>query len=662
MSAINIGLSAILAQQQALDVYGENIANADTPGFHRQTPLFTERGPLLQGNHLLGTGVDVASIERLRSILIENSITVNSSESANTSAQLDILNQVQSDLAPGDGSLDSLLSSFFNQLEQLSAQPDDPTQRRIFLNSAVALTDKVNSLAQGFSTLQQNVDDTLGQTVNQINTIAAQIADLNGRIQQIEIRGISANDLRDQRDSLVNQLAGLIDVRTVEQQTGVVTVTGAGAALAVGSQAGSLRFTKDATGNAIVTVTGSNIPLVLNGGKLAGLVQVRNQVLPDLIGRLNQFTQTLARSVDEIQATGLGTAGPSTFLAGTRSVVNASIPLSQAGLAFPPVAGSLFIDVTDQSTGARTLSQISIDPATQSLQDIATAISGVTHIQAVVDSQTKTLRILAQPGFAFDFSGRTATAPTTSAITGTSTVQLGGNYTGTTNDILTYQVLGSGTVGVTPDLTLQVKNSAGTVIATLNIGQGYEPGSALDVGNGVTVQLTSGTANAGDQFTTQVVGQPDSSGFLTALGVNTFFTGSTADDLTVSASLLNNVQSLAGSRSGQAGDASNFQRISALRDSSLMAYGTQTLGQFYASIVGDVGRNVQGLNQTQAVQQTIGQNLQAREQAVSGVDPNEELVHILESQRAYEMAAKYISTVNATIDQLLQIVGSTITG
>jgi flagellar hook-associated protein FlgK len=659
MSGISIGLSAIAAQQQALDVFGENIANADTPGFHRQSPQFTERPPLLRGNLQLGTGVDVASVQRLRSILIENSITTNTFESGNTTAQLDILNQVQTSLTPGQGSLDQLLSSFFDQLSQLSAQPDDSTQRQIFLDSATALTGKLNSISQDFSTLGENIDQTISQTVSQVNTLASQIADLNGQIQQVELRGINANDLRDQRDNLISQLAGLVDVRVVEQPSGVDTVTGGGAPLAVGTQAGSLSFSKDSSGNAIVTSTGSTTPLTLSGGKLAGLLQVRNEILPEISNRLEQFTRALVTSVDEIQATGLGSTGPSTLAVGTRAVSNANVLLSQANLAFPPTSGSLFISVTDQSTGNRTLNEVQINPATQSLADVAASISAISHIQAVVDPQTQTLRILAQPGFAFDFAGRIATAPTTSAITGTTTAQLGGNYTGTTNDTLTYQVVGTGTVGVTPNLTLQVKNSASAVIASLNIGQGYEPGSTLQVGNGITLQLSSGTANAGDQFTTRVVGQPDSAGILTALGLNSFFTGRDAGSVAVSSSLLNNPQQLAGSRTGQPGDASNFQRITNLQDALLLGNGTQTLGQFYAAMVGDVGTRVQSLNQQQSAQQLIGQNLQARQQAISGVDPNEELVHILESQRAFQMAAKYISTVNATVDQLLSIIAPT---
>src|SRR5207237_955137 len=129
--------------------------------------------------------------------------------------------------------------------------------------------------------------------------------------------------------------------------------------------------------------------------QLAGLLQLRNQSIPGFAGRLDTLAHTFAQQFDEIQATGLGTGGPLTFTACTRGVSKTTAALSQANLGFPPQAGSLFITVTDKATGNRTTSEVKIDPATQSLQDVATAISAVPNLQGVVDAQTGTLQILA---------------------------------------------------------------------------------------------------------------------------------------------------------------------------------------------------------------------------------------------------------------------------
>jgi flagellar hook-associated protein FlgK len=292
---------------------------------------------------------------------------------------------------------------------------------------------------------------------------------------------------------------------------------------------------------------------------------------------------------------------------------------------------------------------------------VAKALSGVKNLQAVVDTQTNTLRIVAQPGFAFDFAGRLASAPDTSAITGTTTVQIVGTYTGTKNDALTYRVAtsppgGSGTIGVTPGLTLQVQDSAGNAVASLNIGQGYQPGSPLQVGNGVTLQFTAGTANDGDQFTTRVTSNPDTSNILAALGINSFFTGTNAANLAVQPNLVQDPTQLAASQTGQPGDASNLQRIATLRDSTVLTNGTQTFEQYFSSVVGNIGTQVQQATQQQTAQHALGQQIQAQQQSVSGVDPNEELVQMLQYQRAFQLASKYISTVNSTLDSLMQLI------
>lgn len=657
MSDFSIGLSALNASQRALDVIGENIANAGTTGYHRQVAEFTERPPILLGRLALGTGVSVPFIRRLSSQLLESALTSNTSASNGTDGQLTPLQQIETNLTPGTGNIDGLLGSFFNQLDQLTTQPDNLAQRRVFLDSAQGLANRFNDLASSFDQLRDNIDGQVRELVGQANTIIHQIADLNQQIALVRTKGASPNDQLDQRDALINQLAEIVDVRVTPQANGQTTVIAAGLPVVVDNAAVEFRFAIDAQGQATVTAQPSTAALQVKQGKIGGLLQIRNQTLPDFHDRLDALAQALAQRVDELHATGLGLSGPSTFLSGMRGVASVNAPLDSARLAFPPKAGSLYISITDPA-GNRTLSKIDINPATQSLQDLANALNGVGHLQALVDTQTGSLKIIAQPGYRFDFAGRLATAPDSTTITGTTTVQIGGNYTGSTNDLLTYQVVGSGTIGVTQGLTLQVTNSAGATVGSFNIGQGYSPGSAIQLPNGVTVQLAAGTANAGDQFTTTVVSEPDSAGILGSLGLNTFFTGHTAGNLAVNPDLLANPSLLAASRTGQPADSSNLQRISGLRDALLLSNGTQTAGQFFGSMVSDVGTQVQQLQSQKDAQQALDQQLHAQQQAVSGVDPNEELVHMLQYQRAFQLASTYISTVNSTLNSLFQIIGT----
>ena len=655
IAGLSIGLSALQTDQRALEILGNNIANANTPGYHLQVAQLVKTPPNAQNGLSFGSGVDIADITRQRDALLEQAITSQTSQSSNTNAQLDALQQLQTQLAPGDNDVGTLLENFFNQLEQLSSQPSDTAQRQIVLGAASALTSQFNSLASSLEQTGNGIISQLNGLTSQVNTLSGQIAALNGDIANSEGQGIQANDESDKHDQLINQLAGLVNVQTVTQPLGQTNVIMDGVPLVEGNQSTNVQFSEDQPNDAVLTAQGSQEPLNITGGQIGALLQVNNQVLPSYQQSLNTLAQSLMQGMDGIQATGLGLEGPVTSMSGLRSVSNVTTPLANANPNFPIQAGSLFINVTNLATGQQTLNEVKIDPTTQSLTDVASAISGVGHLQAVANSQTGTLQIQAQSGYAFDFAGQIPTAPQTSTITGTAVPQIGGTYMGTSNDAYTFNVVGSGTVGVSSGLSLQVLNSAGTQVASLNIGQGYSPGSTLQVANGVTVQLSEGTVNAGDSLSTQVVAQPDTTGILTALGLNTFFTGSTATNIQVNPNLLAQPDLLAASRSGQSADGSNLQAMVALSNNPVLANGTQTFSQFYAAMQGDVGTQVQTLTQTQSANQLVTQNLQAQQQSVSGVDTNAEMIQMLDFQQAYQAAAKYVSTINNTMNTLMQI-------
>ena len=659
MSGLWIGLSGLTVNQRLIDLTGQNITNAGTPGYHRQV---ADLAALAYGQ-LVGAGVAIQGVTRYTDSLVDGAVNQNNTELQNLTSQLTTMNQVQSYLASGSGSLDTLLTQFFNQVSQLTAHPDDAAQRAVVLKSASSVTNQINSLAGNFTQVKTGLNSQLQQTVTQINTLSSQVADLNGQIQTATTQGLTVNDLLDRRDQLVNQLAGYINIRTINQGQGQETVLAGGVPVVIGNQATALQFSVDTTDHAVISAAGSSqTPLNVTGGQVGGLLAVRNTTLPDYQNRLNTLAGQLVQGLDETQATGLPLSGPFTQLAGQRAVSDPSVPLAQAQLAFPPQAGTLTVSVTNQATGQRTTSQITIDPTTQSLQGLATAISGIPNLQGVVNAQTNTLTILAKPGYAFDFAGRLSTQPDTSAISGTAAPQISGNYTGTANDNYTFNVVGSGTVGVTPNLTLQVKNGSGSVIGSYNIGQGYSPGSPLPAVNGVVVSLGAGTVNNNDRFGVKVTAKPDTAGVLTSLGLNTLLTGDQAGNLAVRSDVLANPQLLAASRTGQAGDASNLQRFLQFRDTPVLNNGTQTVGQYYAGLVGDAGALTSQLNQNQTAQQALGRQLVSEQQSVEGVDVNEELVRLTQYQQAFQAASQYISVVNNTLSELFGIVSASTTG
>jgi flagellar hook-associated protein FlgK len=670
MNGFSIGVSALATSQKLLDLTGQNIANAGTPGYHRQVATLA---PLDVGDPQ-GAGVIVTGVTRQRNDLLETALLNNTYESQDVSAQLDNMRQVQAYLAPGSGSLDTQISNFFNQVQQLAATPTDAAQRQVVLNTASSLATTLNTNVDQLRQLSATLDTTGANLVDNINNYAQQVADLNGQIQRATALHQQPNELLDQRDQLISKLSELVDVRVIPTNFNEVNVLAAGAPIVAGTQALKLQYSVGSDNKAVlVRADQASQGLNVTGGQAAGLLQVRNGDLPDLRGRLDTLSQALVQGVDEAQATGLGLTGPLTSSAGTRAVSDPTANLDAAGLAFPPTAGDLFVSVTDPS-GARTLHKISIDPTgktagtVHSLNDLRDALNAIqvgsaSPLQASV-TPNNTLQITAANGYSFDFAGRLPSSPTSAVgVNGPGQVsaQVSGSYTGTSNDTYHYTITGPNggtppyTVGTTAGLSLNVYDGSGTLLNTFNIGQGYTPGAALPAVNGVTASIGSGTVQGTESFQAPVTANPDTGNVLTALGVNTLFTGSSASTIGVRPDLLLHPELLSGSRNGDTGDGSNFTKIAAVQDARTLANGTQTIGQYFASVVGDVGVRVQDLSNQQTAQQALGQQLSAQQQAVSGVDPNEELTNLLQYQRSFQMASEYINVINQTLGTLLGI-------
>jgi flagellar hook-associated protein 1 FlgK len=650
-STESIGLSGLLSSQRLLELAGQNITNANTPGYHRQVAHLAVRS----AGQEIGLGVEISSVRRVIDESLENALIRATSSAQDLTAQLGVLRQLETQLNPGPGSIPLVLEQFFNELELLAGQPDDLTRRRVVLNHASALTEKLNTLLDEIGQLQAGLTRQLEGAVAKINQLTTQIAALNAAIERNTVGGVNANDLSDKRDQLVVELAQLIDVRTVPQEHGSVHVLAAGVPVVLGNQALSLRAAIDAKNQAVIVAENLDAPLHVTGGAIHGLLEVRNQSLAEIKQQLEGLTSAIAQTMDGIHATGLGLTGPFTVLYGQRPATNVNLPLDNAGLTFPPRAGSLFVSVTNLTTGERVLQEVAIDPATQSLQDVATAISGVGNIQATVDPQSRTLTIVAASGFAFDFAGQLATAPDTLAITGTAAPHMGGVYTGAGNDTFTYTVVGSGAIGVAPNLALEARNSSGTLLGTWNIGQGYEPGSALPAIQGVRARLSAGTVNSGDSFAIQVVANADTSGLLPALGLNAFFEGEPGD-LRVRADLLSNPENMAASRTGLPADGANLRRLASVRDQALANDGVRTFQESYADLAANIGSRVRDLEDRLAAEEAVGRGLEAERQSVSGVDPNEELMRLMQYQRSFQLSARFLSVVNETLAELLRLV------
>lgn len=654
MAIVNFsaGLSALQVNQRVLDLLGQNIANINTPGYHRREALLAAR---YVPENPIGFGVEIAEIRRLRDAVLEQTLLQHTSELADFRYRLPRLQEIESLLGTGGQSLRSLLDDFFNQLEQLAVRPADLTVRRMVIDAGHRLASRFRDLNDQLLTLQQQLTEEANTAVQQVNNLARRIADLNQQIARAVARGVAPHDALDRREQLIGQLGELLNVQVIEQPQHQVNVLTNGVLLVSGENTIPLETKIDAQNRLQISPINSDTLIDVTAGRIAAMLAVRNGVLVDVMQRLNRLAQAVMSSLDGVHATGLGLSEGFSFLAGTRAVSHVDLVLERAGLAFPVRPGTVWVTISDKSTGARTLHAVAINPATQTLAQVAAAFSAVPHFQAIADPQTGTLKLLAEPGFAFDFAGRIPTQLST-AITGTAQPTVSGTYTGSQNDTYTIIALNSGTVGLTPNLTLEVRNSAGQAIGTVQVGQGYAPGSTIALPDGLLLQLSAGTLNAGDSFAVPVIAQPDTSGLLTALGLNTFFRGTDAGTIAVHPDLAASPERLAISQSGAPADTTRLRQMLAVRHQPVFTESGLTLAGFYDRLVADLGAEVLATQQTHDHLQVVGDQLRAEQQAISGVDPNEELVRLLQFQRAFQLAARYVVVVNETLDELLRLI------
>jgi flagellar hook-associated protein FlgK len=232
-----------------------------------------------------------------------------------------------------------------------------------------------------------------------------------------------------------------------------------------------------------------------------------------------------------------------------------------------------------------------------------------------------------------------------------------GTYTGSQNQQFTFVPQSDGLIGQTPDLRVRVLDGAGNLVTTLNIGRGYEPGSALDLGNGIQVSFGAGAISAtdGQAFSMDALADSDTSDILVALGMNAFFLGSTAADIAVNPDLLATPDRLAAGIGTADGDAGNLNRLLGLRGLDLDDLEANTLEDFYADLVGDVGFRAAASTSDLTAQTQLMQQLEAERESLSGVNLDEETVDLMRFQQSYEAAARFISVVQQMTDTLINL-------
>lgn len=315
--SLNVGAEALYATRQGVDTSSHNIANAQTEGYSRQRVNLKQRDPLDLRNLQIGNGVYVGSITRSHDSFIEKQINKANQEGGRARARADGMKALEIVFSPEmSASIGDEMSNFFNAMQDLANFPEDYTVRTGVVESAKNLAVAIRRTDQDLKDNRSAFNERVLETTDKLNQNLSEIASLNIKIQTAEAGGGNpANDLRDQRDRLVRDVTGMIDVNYYEDQHGMMVIRGPKEVTLVDAGHSSILAVErsgDNGGMFDVTITDweqhskRNLTSAIHGGSLGAYLQMRDVDVPALIDSNNKLAHTIASQVNGVHQQGFG--------------------------------------------------------------------------------------------------------------------------------------------------------------------------------------------------------------------------------------------------------------------------------------------------------------------------------------------------------------------
>jgi flagellar hook-associated protein 1 FlgK len=355
-SILDTAKQAIFAQQKALQVVGNNIANVNTPGYSRQRPVILPVTPNFNTRALNG-GVTIDQVQRMYDKFIGAQINTANANLQSAKSQDDLLSQIEAlfnDLGAAPGGLANSLEELFQGFQELANNPQGVPERTMLQQRGTLLVNAFHDLHNKLANLVQDMNGMLSDEVSEANNLVNKIAELNLKIQEMEVDPKNpANTLRDQRDVVLKQLAEIVEITSFEDTNGQVTVLlGTGRPLVEGARANSLTLVadpddpkiqevrmRDAQGNLF------DISSNITGGTMHGIITTRDTLVPSFKSSVDRLAAQLISSVNQTHANGYGADGSTS--------TNFFVPRTVSG---QPLS---------QNTGGATLQSVSVFDASQ---------------------------------------------------------------------------------------------------------------------------------------------------------------------------------------------------------------------------------------------------------------------------------------------------------
>jgi len=302
--------AALSAFQQELDVTGNNVANVNTPGYSRQVVNLTsvaDYGTVNGASANLGNGVSVSSVTRMQDLFLQQQLQSSNGESGRLSTMQNGLNSVQSlTLEPGATGVSSALSAFYSAWSAYGSNPGDASSQQAVLSAGQTLTDRVRSLYGNLQTQKDQIGTDITSTVSSIQSDINQIGDLNTKIRMADTTGQPPNQLLDQRDQVIQDLSGLVDVQTTPNADGSVNVSMNGLTLV--NQQGAKTFPANYNTTSSTVTDSNGISYPVRTGKLAGQFGLSTAIV-GYQSQLSTFANTMRTQVNNLYGTAKNSAG-----------------------------------------------------------------------------------------------------------------------------------------------------------------------------------------------------------------------------------------------------------------------------------------------------------------------------------------------------------------
>lgn len=648
-SALDIGKSALAAQASALQVAGNNVANAATPGYSRQRVSFEPLDSARHGQAFTGLGVGLRGVRRMVDLAVEQRLAQASSRLGALSASERVLQRAETAFnALSDQALPRQLADFFSAAQELSRAPQDHAQRRVLIERAQSVAQSFNQVAQGLASARSLSGEELRAGAADASRLLAEIAALNEGITRLEVGGAAqgqANDLRDKRGQKLQELALLLDFRAIEQRNGGVDISSGGQLLVRGSTAFALKVEEAPEGALRLALAESGQSLTPLGGSLGGLLQAHGETLPRFARELDHLARGFIQAVNAAHAQGAGIGGFS--VAQTR-------PLAAAH-----ALGEIPLVVSGRAQQASVSGGYLVDPALKgypaSLGGSPTAFVGA-RVLMTSGARAGEFALIREYDPAL---GRIAFEPPLSGIAPNDSFQITSFDTplqhGSFELVVASRATGSEdrfVIALDQDQRPAPPASNDTTLSQLvddingqlRARYGASPPLAARLTPDLRLEIVSSAPDFSFRF------ENDSSGFVAASGLNSMFSGNSAANIALEGRLRADPSRLSAGLHAQ--DNSTALRLAAVQQAEIQQ--GVTLEQYFEGMAAALG--VQGAEARELAenQQVLVQAVRAERETISGVNIDEEAVLMMTHQRAFQAAARFVSIVDQLMATLMQ--------